>query len=539
LSGIHSVRARLIACCVASIAVLGALVFAPAAGASNVGSSYLALGDSLAYGYHAAQFASEYPSVHASNYEEGYVNFFYNSLKPANPSVTLTNDGCPGETTETLIEGSGIPGYCAGGPTGTPFPQAFLHHPYTGVSQLADAEAFLKANPNTSPITVDIGANDLLQFLEHTCGFPATYTCTESQVKAEDETVAGNIGYIIGKLHHVAPHAQIIYLAFYNAYPLVLPAPGGDADLAALNSLVANDLAVSEPGTLFVNPEPLVNPMTGGTEAGDLTTLCKYTGMCPGGTYNPASPEADIHPSKEGYAKIGQLISAAFMLLHPTGGGGGGGGTNSNCNGAVGGSLGEVTVGYGAVCMLMAGTKVSGNVQVQQGGTLIDEGAMISGNLQVNGAIKITVKGGSIGGNLQVQDLTGGPNALCGAIVHGNVQVQNNGASSTIDIGNLGACAGGAGLTVGGNLEVQHNKAKVTVAGNQVGGNLQVKSNEAGVTISNNTAQHNIQVQSNAGGTLTSNSAGADCQLQSDNPLITGTLNSAGAGHSNSCNRNA
>ena len=64
-----------------------------------------------------------------------------------------------------MISGSGIEGYCAGGPTGTPFPWVWLHHPYAAKSQLTDALAILAGNPNVSPITLDIGANDVLQFI--------------------------------------------------------------------------------------------------------------------------------------------------------------------------------------------------------------------------------------------------------------------------------------------------------------------------------------------------------------------------------------
>ncbi len=187
MSVLHRVRARLLACCVAAVAAVGALVFVPAAGAANVvtGSTYLALGDSLSYGYHAEQFSEELKNkgfAEATNYEEGFVNDFGATLKVLQPKLQIANLGCPGETTETFINGPGAPytgSYCAGGPTGSPFPFAFLHHPYTHNSQMEEAEAILKANPNVSPITVDLGANDILQFLEHHCGFPATYTCTD------------------------------------------------------------------------------------------------------------------------------------------------------------------------------------------------------------------------------------------------------------------------------------------------------------------------------------------------------------------------
>jgi hypothetical protein len=33
--------------------------------------------------------------------------------------------------------------------------------------------------------------------------------------------------------------------------------------------------------------------------------------MCPGGTFNPASPSADIHPSDKGYAALASLFESA------------------------------------------------------------------------------------------------------------------------------------------------------------------------------------------------------------------------------------
>jgi lysophospholipase L1-like esterase len=134
MSVLHRAHARLLACAAVAIASLGALAFTPVAGAAEVGNTYLALGDSLAYGYHAAQFKEELESkgyVEPSTFDHGYVDDFGAALKLTHPKLQIINDGCPGETTETFSNGSGIPGYCAGGPTGTPFPYAFLHHPYT------------------------------------------------------------------------------------------------------------------------------------------------------------------------------------------------------------------------------------------------------------------------------------------------------------------------------------------------------------------------------------------------------------------------
>jgi lysophospholipase L1-like esterase len=307
----------MLGCCIAAAAALGALVFTPAAGAFKLGGTYLALGDSLTYGYHAAQFHKELGEkgyAEAKNYEQGYVNDFGAVLKVANPKLQVIDEGCPGETTETLIKGSGIPGYCAGGPTGTPFPHAFLHHPYATESQLSDALEILGENHNVSPISLDIGSNDVLQFLEHTCGFPAKYTCTTSQVEAEFAHIAGNVGYILGRLRAAAPNAQIVVIGNYNPYPTILPSPGGDKTVAALNEVLAG-VTAKVPGASFTSVEPAFNPslITGGPETQDLAAICAFTAMCPGGTFNPTSPEADIHPTKLGYQVMAGFETADFL----------------------------------------------------------------------------------------------------------------------------------------------------------------------------------------------------------------------------------
>ena len=298
------IRTRRLACCVVAVAALGTLAFAPAAGAAKVGNTYLALGDSLAYGYHQAQFQAEYPNINPASFNDGYVDDFGAALKLANPKLQVINDGCPGETTETMIKGSGIPFFCAGGPTGTPFPDVWLHHPYpAGGSQLADAEAILKANHNVSPITLDIGANDALQ----ACG--PTKTCTPAQLGALYTKIAGNVYIILTKLRALSS-AQIVLMGLYNPFPTVVP----DAATAALNAAEAS-VAGKVSGVSFANPLPLFNPsvITGGPETQDIPTICAFTAMCPGGVYNPASPKADIHPTKLGYGVLAGVITVDFL----------------------------------------------------------------------------------------------------------------------------------------------------------------------------------------------------------------------------------
>ncbi len=314
MSVFSRIRTRMLVCCVASVAALGALVLAPTAGAYKIGGTYLALGDSLAYGYHQAQFQSEYPNINPASFNDGYVDDFGGLLKIFGHGPQTINDGCPGETTETMIKGSGITGYCAGGPTGTPFPEVWLHHPYAaGGSQLNDALTILAANPNAvSPITLDIGSNDVLQFLEHHCGFPATDTCTEAETAAEYVHITENVYYILTQLRAAAPNAQIVLIGAYNPFPTVVA--GGDKALAGFAKLLAG-AAAKVPGTSFANSEPPFNPSSifGGPETIDIPVICTFTAMCPGGKFNPTSPEADIHPTKIGYAVMAGVIGFSFF----------------------------------------------------------------------------------------------------------------------------------------------------------------------------------------------------------------------------------
>lgn len=315
MSVFYRARARLLAG-VAVVVAFGALVLAPAAGATGPGNTYLALGDSLAYGYHQAQFQQELKEkgfVEAANFDDGYVDDFGATLKLLNPKLKIVNDGCPGETTETFIKGSGLGGaFCAGGPTGSPFPKAFLHHAYPG-TQLEDALAIAKES-GTGTITLDIGANDILQFLGHTCGFPVTFSCSEAEVEAEIGHVVTNIGVILAQLRAAVPTAKIVFVSQYNPYPTVLSPEGrGDATVEALNAAIKSVAAGF--GVKFANTTRVINfsGTHGGPEAGDIPTVCAFTAMCPGGTFNPASPEADIHPTKAGYAAMAAVTGAAYL----------------------------------------------------------------------------------------------------------------------------------------------------------------------------------------------------------------------------------
>src|SRR3982750_4362576 len=104
------------AVCVVIAAVLTLMAGPAPASAAQGRTQYLALGDSLAFGYQPTGV-----------FDQGYVQQLYGSLHARQPALTLTNLGCPGETSKTLVAG----GKC-------PYPG--------GVSQLEAALTFLRAH---------------------------------------------------------------------------------------------------------------------------------------------------------------------------------------------------------------------------------------------------------------------------------------------------------------------------------------------------------------------------------------------------------
>ncbi len=323
---IGSVRAgrRTLAGWIALAAALFALLLVPASSAaqSQPGSDYLALGDSLAYGYQAARAGAEFPNLVAETFNTGYVDRLGFWLKLRNPSIKTTNDGCPGESTDSFIRGGRGPGtgftfvpnpaFCGDQPApgvGAIFSKAWLHHFYPG-SQLADALAFLAAHPNTNPITIDLGSNDVLIFLEQ-CGFGAVPNCiTPQSIGALYAHIGANMATILGALRLAAPQAEIVVLGFYNAYPTLLP--GGDATARDLNRVVRT-VALTY-GARFADPLGVFNPsiLTGAPEATDIPTICVLTNQCPGGVFSPGAPGADIHPTNAGYSELARRISIAL-----------------------------------------------------------------------------------------------------------------------------------------------------------------------------------------------------------------------------------
>jgi lysophospholipase L1-like esterase len=254
---------------------------------------YLALGDSLAFGFSFVRFYETYPAatLSANVFHTGYVDDLALALRAIRPDIQVVNLSCPDESTVSYLQGP-CP-YVSPTPPFLPFP---LHTQYTGTQEVA-ALTFLKAHPGqVSPITIDLGVNDVLPVLETDCP-TLDPLCLGLHLPPVLKTVGTNLNQILAELRAAAPTADIIIVGYYN--PFGVTDPASDVITIELNEVIKS--AASPYGVR------LADAFTPFNRTGNETfTLCALTLMCIG-PYTPYG-KPDIHPSDLGYAVIANQI---------------------------------------------------------------------------------------------------------------------------------------------------------------------------------------------------------------------------------------
>jgi lysophospholipase L1-like esterase len=211
------------------------------------------------------------------DFTHGYVNDLFQILQREG-TKDFTNLGCPGETSTTFIHG----GICSS-------------------SQLTAAVAFLQKNAGkVSPVTLDIGANDVLtkdNFDLSTC------TVNESGFNAAlaglDTNLTGTILPELLSALTVKGRAtgSIVMMNYYD--PFQNACPKTMSYIQTFNQHLAND--VSGFGTIV----DVFGAFGGATTPNP--NICTYTWMC---TPPPLGP--DIHPTDQGYSIVANTFAAAI-----------------------------------------------------------------------------------------------------------------------------------------------------------------------------------------------------------------------------------
>jgi hypothetical protein len=193
---------------------------------SNRPQAYLALGDSVAFGY------SPLADPSSANNFIGYPTPAAAALKE-----NLTNAACPGETSSHFINLSGSDHGC--GTWRSNFP---LHVNYS-TTQLAFADTFLQTHPKTLVVSIDIGANDLF-VLENGCGVvpptpptQAELQCIQAGLPATLATLSTNLDTIYGHIRNIDGYNhKLVALTYYS---LNYTDPVGTGVISQVNQVVA------------------------------------------------------------------------------------------------------------------------------------------------------------------------------------------------------------------------------------------------------------------------------------------------------------
>ncbi|HET9101816.1 MAG TPA: GDSL-type esterase/lipase family protein, partial [Solirubrobacteraceae bacterium] len=164
------------------------------------GSGYLALGDSVTFGY------QEPSVVPPPDYGRASRMIGYPALVGAALHLKVTNLACPGETSASLINADAPSLGCENG-----YRRLYpLHVRYRG-AQLAAAVAYLKAHRGVRLVSLMIGAND--GFL---CQIHTSDGCV-SEFAATRAAISRHVHRIVSTIRHQAGYTgQLVILHYYS-----------------------------------------------------------------------------------------------------------------------------------------------------------------------------------------------------------------------------------------------------------------------------------------------------------------------------------
>jgi lysophospholipase L1-like esterase len=255
------------------------------------GSQYLALGDSVTFGY------MEPTVVPAPNYANAASFPGYPEQLGARLRLSVANASCPGETSASLINASAPSNGCENGPSHNPadnYRDNPLHVKYTG-SQLAFALSYLHSHHNVRLITLLIGANDFFLCQETTSdGCASEQNATAAAVTKNIHTI---LSAIRAKAHYTGQ------LVIVNYYSLNYSSASINAQSQLLNQV--QDAAAKPFGVKIADGYGELQAAT--AHSGDNTcTAGLLTQLSAGG--------CGIHPSYAGQALLAQALEKAITI---------------------------------------------------------------------------------------------------------------------------------------------------------------------------------------------------------------------------------
>jgi lysophospholipase L1-like esterase len=257
------------------------------------GSGYLALGDSVTFGY------MESGVVPSPNYHNAASFPGYPEQLGAELHLQVANAACPGETSSSLVKASAISNGCEstlGKPVG--YRRSYpLHVKYKG-SQLAYALTYLQSHTNVRLVSLMIGANDY---------FACVSTTSDGCARASEQktvlgTISKNVKTILSDVRTKAHYSG--QLAIVNYYSLNYASAATNALSLKLNRTL--DTAAKPFHVTIADGygefEAQANKFGDSPCDAGLLTQLGMPGTC------------GIHPSYAGQALLAQALEKAITL---------------------------------------------------------------------------------------------------------------------------------------------------------------------------------------------------------------------------------
>jgi lysophospholipase L1-like esterase len=254
---------------------------------------YLDLGASASVGYQPTL-----SDPHGEVTDQGYANDIVSYEAARGVTISLTQMGCPGESTATMISGDDT---C-----------------YRGVgSQLSDAVSFLQSHQTEQGfVTIDLGFNDF-----HPCliDAPMIQSCVGENI----EDLNTQLPYIVGVLKAAAgPDVSFVGVGHYDPYvaDAIHGLSGEDfanrskGVVGRLNATLSTIYAgagipMATVSSYFDSPSRERVHMAGvGDVSSDVLQVCDLTWMCAKGPYGP-----NLHPNVLGYSAIASAIESQLV----------------------------------------------------------------------------------------------------------------------------------------------------------------------------------------------------------------------------------
>jgi lysophospholipase L1-like esterase len=249
-------------------------------------SYYLALGDSLAFGFQPTKARG---GIAPGRFDSGYVDVLAARLRTLAPGIEVVNYGCPGESLVTFIRGGCD--WLGGGRR--------LHDSFRG-AQLDAALDFLRLHPGeVSPITVTLWGNDVVG-LEERCR--NELRCIRKRAPRALAAMASRLRSILSQLRSAAPDADIIATGAWNFEVGRIARMG--FFYRSLDKRISR--VAARAGARVADTRAVFNPPGG--PAAVRARLCDYTFMC---------SQGDVHPKDKGYRAMADAFFEAAGYAPP------------------------------------------------------------------------------------------------------------------------------------------------------------------------------------------------------------------------------